>query len=95
MYRNAKLLEVVCELPCQICGAEDGTVVAAHSNQLRDGKGKGIKASDAMVAAMCFKCHSMVDQGSSMSKEGRRELWDAAHRSTIRELFERGLVRVA
>ena len=39
MYRNKKLLEVVREAPCMHCGAQDGTVVAAHSNQLKDGKG--------------------------------------------------------
>ncbi len=41
IYRNKKLLEIVREFPCQHCGKQDGTVVAAHSNQLRDGKGKG------------------------------------------------------
>jgi len=37
MYRNKSLLEIARSFPCTHCGAIDGTVVAAHSNQLRDG----------------------------------------------------------
>lgn len=87
-YRNKKLLEIVRESPCQLCGAEDGTVVAAHSNQLRDGKGRAIKAHDFRVAALCFRCHAELDQGSKMSKEDRVDLWEMAHRKTIGWLFE-------
>ena len=89
-YRNQYLLEVVRQSPCQHCGAEDGTVVAAHSNQIRDGKGKAIKAHDYRIAALCFKCHYDLDQGSKMSKEERREMWEAAHRKTVGWLFEQG-----
>jgi predicted GNAT superfamily acetyltransferase len=92
MYRNQKLLEACRQLPCQLCEAEDGTVVAAHSNQLLDGKGKGIKASDFRVAALCFHCHMDLDQGNKLTKEQRREFWEMAHRKTIGELFERGFV---
>lgn len=88
MYRNKKLLEVVRQSPCQHCGRDDGTVVAAHSNLLRDGKGRGIKASDYRIAALCFTCHSDLDQGAKMSREERKELWEEAHRSTIGWLFE-------
>jgi hypothetical protein len=88
VYRNKKLLEVVRQSPCQHCGRDDGTVVAAHSNLLRDGKGRGIKASDYRIAALCFKCHSDLDQGAKMSREERKELWEEAHRATIGWLFE-------
>jgi hypothetical protein len=40
------------------------------------------------VAALCFRCHSNLDQGYQMSKEERRELWEEAHRKTIAWLFE-------
>jgi hypothetical protein len=88
MYRNKKLLEIVRESPCQHCGRKDGTVVAAHSNQLRDGKGRGIKAHDYRISALCFTCHSDLDQGNRLSKEERLELWEEAHRKTIGWLFE-------
>jgi len=86
-YRNKKLLEIVRESPCQLCGAEDGTVVAAHSNQLRDGKGRSIKAHDYRIAALCYTCHADIDQGK-MSREDKQDLWEMAHRKTVGWLFE-------
>jgi len=94
MYRNKKLLELARLLPCQHCGIEDGTIVAAHSNQLRDGKGRGLKASDFRIASLCFRCHAEADTSSTLSKVARIEMWEQAHRATIGELFERGLVVV-
>jgi ribosomal protein S27AE len=88
MYRNNKLLEIVRQAPCQRCGIEDGTVVAAHSNQLKDGKGRGIKAPDYRIAALCFRCHHEIDQGNKLTKIERLNEWDAAHRETIGWLFE-------
>ena len=88
MYRNKKLLEVVRESPCQHCGIEDGTVVAAHSNQLIDGKGRGLKAHDYRIAALCFTCHAELDQGKDLSKAERVNMWEAAHRRTIGWLFD-------
>jgi hypothetical protein len=94
IYRNKKLLELVRQSPCQTCGREDGTVVAAHSNQLRDGKGRGLKAHDYRVASMCFGCHAELDQGTKLSKSERVEMWDDAHRKTIGWLFENGYLEV-
>lgn len=95
IYRNKKLLEAARELPCQHCGVQDGTVVAAHSNQLRDGKGRGIKAHDFRIAALCYRCHADLDQGSKMSKEERKEVWEEAHRKTLGEFFLRDIIAVA
>lgn len=94
MYRNKKLLEIVRQSPCQNCGAQDGTVVAAHSNQLRDGKGRGIKASDFRIAALCFRCHSELDQGTKMSRAERVELWEDSHRKTVGWLFDNAHLEV-
>jgi hypothetical protein len=94
MYRNQRLLEVVRNAPCQICGAQDGTVVAAHSNQLRDGKGRSVRALDYRIAALCFRCHAEIDQGSTLSKQERREQWEEAHRKTIGWLFENDHLKV-
>ena len=90
MYRNRKLLEILRQSPCQICGRSDGTVVAAHSNQLRDGKGRGLKAHDYRCAALCFTCHAEIDQGKSLSKVERVEAWEEAHRKTVGWLVETG-----
>lgn len=88
MYRNDKLLKVLRQSPCQHCGCQDGTVIAAHSNQLRDGKGRGIKAHDFRVAALCYRCHMELDQGKNMSRQEREDMWESAHRKTIGWLFE-------
>ena len=92
MYRNKKLLIACRDLPCQHCGISDGTVVAAHSNQLRDGKGKGIKAHDFRIAALCYTCHMELDQGTKLSKSLRVEMWEEAHRKTIGEMFLREII---
>jgi hypothetical protein len=94
MYRNAKLLKEVAKLPCQHCGLDDGTTVAAHSNQLRDGKGRGLKANDYRIATLCFSCHANLDQGKELDKSQRVEMFEEAHRKTIGELFERGIINV-
>ena len=94
VYRNKKLLEILRQSPCQACGREDGTVVAAHSNQLRDGKGRGIKADDHRTSALCYTCHMELDQGKSLSKAERVEVWEEAHRKTIGWLFETGRIEI-
>ena len=91
-YRNEKLRRAVAALPCQICGRH-GTQ-ASHSNQLRDGKGMGIKAHDYRIAALCPECHADIDQGKDLTKAERHDKWNEAHRKTIGALFENGLVGV-
>lgn len=92
MYRNKKLTDAARLLPCQHCGTSDGTVVAAHSNQLRDGKGRGIKAHDYRIASLCYKCHADLDQGAKMSKQERVDMWEDAHRKTIGLFFEQEII---
>lgn len=97
MFRSPKLLAMAKEAPCcfHCSNPNDGTVVAAHSNQLRDGKGKGIKAADYRVAFLCHYCHTEIDQGSRMPRETRIACWEEAHRRSIGWLFETGRVKVA
>jgi len=92
MYRNEKLLKAARLLPCQHCGVSDGTVVAAHSNQLRDGKGRGLKAHDYRIASLCYRCHMELDQGAKMDKAQRVEMWEEAHRKTLGLFFEQGII---
>lgn len=91
-YVRSKALLTACrEIPCQSCGVADGTVVAAHSNQARHGKGRSIKASDVFVASLCHKCHGDLDQGAAMTRGEREGFWDNAHRNTVRTLIRVGL----
>lgn len=94
MYRSPKLLQAVRDSACQHCGAKDGTIVAAHSNQMRDGKGRGLKAHDYRIAALCFKCHYEIDQGKDLSRQERLNIWEDAHRATIGWLFENDFIKV-
>jgi hypothetical protein len=64
-YKSRKLLDRIAELPCVRCGAMDGTCVPAHycgDYQHLLGKGIGSKVTDAAVAALCYKCHTEMDQ---------------------------------
>ena len=89
--RSKPLLQACRQLACQHCGTDDGTVCAAHSNQAQHGKGKSIKASDIYVAALCFRCHTELDQGAPLSRGERVAMWFTAWRATVRELLRRGL----
>lgn len=89
-YRNKKLLQLARECPfCMHCRkVNQGDVVAAHSNQLRDGKGMGIKAHDYRIAYLCNTCHMEIDQGHRFEKAEKERIWEQCHRKTIGWLFE-------
>lgn len=90
--RDERLREMCRALECQACGAAgpDAGVTWAHSNELRHGKGKGIKASDIYVAAMCHACHCALDQGGA-DKAEKDATWHRAWSATVREAVARGL----
>lgn len=87
--RSKKLLKLVATLECQSCGVE-GMVQAAHTNW-GGGKGRGIKADDNLVAALCLRCHYEIDQGVHLSKAERQEKWQHAHVATVAKLCDLGL----
>jgi hypothetical protein len=89
--RSPALLRNAREIPCQHCGIDDGTVVAAHANSAKFGKGRGVKASDQYIAALCYKDHMELDQGSKMTKAEREQMWQAAHEKTVTKMMELGL----
>ena len=78
-------------IPCQNCMRNDGTVCCAHANWAAHGKGKSIKACDARGAALCFECHSGLDQGRELSRDERRQVWEGAHRRSVELLVSEGL----
>jgi hypothetical protein len=91
MFRSDKMMKRVRDCPCSICGIEDGTVSGAHANI---NKGMGLKVSDALVAALCFRCHTILDQGKDLSREERRALWDKAYIRTMQYMIENGFLVV-
>ena len=86
--RSKKLLKLVASLDCQACGSGH-MVQAAHTNW-GGGKGRGIKADDNLVAALCLKCHYEIDQGKDLSREERQEKWLHAHVATVARLCNIG-----
>lgn len=80
MKRNPKRLAAIRKLPCIRCGNPNSQ--AAHSNSSRDGKGRGIKASDAFVIPLCAICHAAFDR------------FELGNRAESEVMFDRWLVRV-
>lgn len=95
-FRSRKLLDAAKDAPvCFCCGKQnDGTVVMAHANWHEYGKGKGIKAHDWAVAAICYECHSQLDQGNTMSNEDKKHVWIRAHILTLAWLFDSGKIKI-
>lgn len=91
-YRNPKLLKAAKDCPyCMGCGKHnDGTIVAAHRNE---GKGIGLKASDAAIAYLCSACHFEYDNGKKMDREDRRAFINTAILRTLIYVIENGVVK--
>lgn len=85
MFRSPKLLSLARDQACVNCGNQDGTVVSAHSN---NGKGMGIKASDATLMFLCHACHTEYDQGRSMNKMEKIDFQYRNNSKTLRFLLE-------
>lgn len=91
IYRNRALLDSVKWLACVNCGAMDGTIVPAHSNEE---KGMGIKSPDSTVMALCFACHAGYDGGWKMDREDARAFAYKMNALTLRRFLEIGYVGV-
>ena len=87
-YRSEAWRRAVASLPCVWCWKE-GETQAAHKNE---GKSMGSKTDDCFTTALCVDCHRELDQGKSMDRAERREMWRTAFEATILELALRGLL---
>jgi hypothetical protein len=61
-----------------VCCGDVETVVPAHSNQSRHGKGGALKAAHQYTVPGCFTCHMWIDQGRA-SREEKFAAWDRAY----------------
>lgn len=103
-YENRALLDLAKYVPCQNCGADDGTIVPAHSNLSEHGKGKNLKAHDCFFAALCQRCHGWYDNQGGLGKDptgvwdstraDKREMFMRAKDKTLLLLFVRGYLKV-
>lgn len=70
--------------PCYLaipgcCRNDIATVVPAHSNQAKHGKGMGRKAHDVFTVPGCRDCHAEIDQGMRFTKAEKFGIWDDAY----------------
>lgn len=77
-----------------VCNQNCETVVAAHSNQYRHGKGGALKAHDVFVAWACSDCHRELDQGKDLTYEEKNNYWQRGFERTLIEALEQGILRV-
>lgn len=87
---------------CVRCNANDGTVVGAHytgKRRLSYGGGFGKKAHDLVMAHLCFKCHTWMDQ---LARKDATEETEWRHSEeflhlimlTLLRLYEQGFLTV-
>jgi hypothetical protein len=101
-HRDRKLLDLAHEVEvCQfrlpgVCniGQPDGCE-PAHSNNLTDGKGTGIKAHDFRHVAACHACHVEYDNGKLFSREQKRVFFNDGWQSTMTLYFLNGWLGVS
>ena len=84
-WRSESFRRLIATLPCQSCGAEG--VQVAHRNE---GKGMGMKVSDALVVALCPTCHTAMDQGGEFTKQERRDMFNECYVKQMKTLVEMG-----
>ena len=62
----------------------DGAVCCAHSNWIEHGEGgKSIKACETRGASLRSTCRHAIDQGSELTSEERRDIWELADRKAV------------
>lgn len=88
-YRSERWRRAVASLPCVVC-MKDGPSQCAHVNHR--GKGLAMKAPDVWTFPMCPECHREFDQGSTRTKQEKRELADEWVLWTVHALAQAGLV---
>ncbi len=96
--KSPKLLEAARGQSCSLCGADDGTVVAAHYSGLYSsalGKGMGQKAWDHCTAHLCHRCHTDLDTYAEGNNEERAIRFMVAIFKTQKRLFDEGVLRCA
>lgn len=73
-------------MPCTmrlpgVCLGGTETTVLAHSNQLKHGKGMGIKADDNWGAFACAACHDVLDWRRRVPHLSRADVMRAFRRA--------------
>lgn len=84
-FRCPQILRLARDIPCCLCGAQNGTTVAAHANWQAFGKGKSIKAHDWAVAYLCMGCHDIVDgRAGGLLRHEQQDEWSIGWAATVK-----------
>jgi len=79
-----------------ICNQRTDTTVLCHSNQLKDGKGMGLKAPDTKAAYGCSACHDVLDGRARrpdwMTRLDMLARFEAGQQMTMNLLAQQGLI---
>ena len=99
MIRSKKYLQSARGQDCTIqipgvCNHDSSTVVAAHSNRQKHGKGMGQKSHDIFVAWSCSNCHSAIDGhlNTTYSAVDLYDFWVRGFERTLVKAIEEGLI---
>jgi hypothetical protein len=92
--KSAKGEECTLRIP-GVCNGDNSTVVWCHSNNIRDGKGMGLKSRDEEGCYGCSSCHAWIDGG--YVKDGPRhwmeQYFDLARAESQAILKRKGLMK--
>jgi hypothetical protein len=82
-----------CYLQLVPCSGRD-TVVPAHSNQSRHGRGFSFKSHDLFTVPACHACHQALDHGKDFTREQKADAFQRAWEAWMLHLFQSGKVMV-
>ena len=96
-WRSTAFLRLAKGQPCYLqlgpC-ADRETVVPAHSNSSRHGRGFSFKSHDLFTVPACASCHAALDHGTRLTREEKREAFQQAWERWMLHLFQTGQVMV-
>lgn len=99
-YRSKKYLQSARGESCMVkipgvCNRNPETVVMAHSNKQRHGKGQGFKARDYYTALCCSSCHDAIDGRihTHLSPADMDEFWQRGFERTLDWAFDNGHIK--
>lgn len=95
-YRNPKITKSAQGRECTfqipgVCNHDSNTTVWVHSDQIRHGKGGGIKAHDIFGAYGCSDCHAWYGEGKA-GRDEKRDAFQLAHEKSLLILLRSGVI---
>ena len=96
--RSRPLLDTAYRFPCYLrlpCCEGGDAGEPAHSNNPKHGKGGAMKSHDCFFVPACRACHREYDQGRTMTRDEKRELWDNAYLQFVVDAWKAGVWGVA